>query len=476
VAQQESTRNTSAVAVVPHDVPLLVDSVGRRVRAMRNSERCVPASVPQESLLNELAIEVVPHDIALRVDAPRIGALRGMGSVESRVATLMQQEPIVIRFAIDILSHDVPLGVDAGGSGVLPAIGINERGVPAAVQQESANKTRAIAVVPHDVSLLVDTVGIDLRRAVGTTEDGVAAPVQQEPPDVTRTIEATPHDVPLGVDAIGIRVSRWLNEQALVLAEPPQRCESQASDIGEHKRKRLGWMSKLDTRDMRRLGLWAAIVGVLLPLAILAFVAIYTSQANLSYGDHAALVGTTAAFAAVFLTVEAAIVAILAYWAATQVPDLDIIVGPHGAESADVRLRARTYVDDAGVRIVQPSDTVLKLTLALECRTKVSARHPAVHIEFVGLKVPRPQPGWQDFQNQWHGWTGELQWDGGSDEIVHWRLKRPLPPVSLHGGVIDTQCRQHKLLIDVVADGFHKHDERDLHLDLQEMVTCESAE
>jgi hypothetical protein len=179
---------------------------------------------------------------------------------------------------------------------------------------------------------------------------------------------------------------------------------------------------------------WIAIIVAILPVGILGVIALYTRNADLSYADHAALLGTAAAFVAVFLAFGAAIVAILAYWAATKVPDLDIVVGPLGEEGSGLRLHAVTYADNTGDRIVRtPKSMALKLTMTLECRTRVSAHHPAVRVELIGLKLLTPQTGWDVLESQEFSWTQKLQWDGGADAIVHWRLGRPLPPVDLQG-------------------------------------------
>jgi len=238
-----------------------------------------------------------------------------------------------------------------------------------------------------------------------------------------------------------------------------------------------GRLMKLNGRQIR---FWLATAVVLLPLAVLVVIAIGTWKANLSFADHAALLSTGATFAAVFLAVEAAVVAIRAYAAATQVPDVTILVGPWDAQTREVCLRAIRSEANNGVRMAAGPDTVLDIEMTLECRTKVSAHHPAVRLEFVGLTaLSRSQEDdWEDLEKRGmrRDWTRHLQWDGGSDTIIHGTFRRSLPPVTLNGAVIDPSCKRYKLLIDVVADGFHTHRETNLRLDLRELTTGDASE
>jgi hypothetical protein len=96
--------------------------------------------------------------------------------------------------------------------------------------------------------------------------------------------------------------------------------------------------------------------------------------------------------------------------------------------------------------------TDILCTVVLENTTKYAARNPGLRIHFDGLLYNAPPYGWTSVE-QWGEKNGQkaIQWDGGTENIVHGKWSRTLPIVGLNEIVIISA--KPTLVVTVVADG-----------------------
>jgi hypothetical protein len=84
--------------------------------------------------------------------------------------------------------------------------------------------------------------------------------------------------------------------------------------------------------------------------------------------------------------------------------------------------------------------------------TKYAARNPGLRIRFDGLLFNGLPAGWTSVE-RWGEWNGlkAIQWDGGTENIVHGKWSRTLPILGFNEIIPITD--EPTLVVTVVADG-----------------------
>ena len=171
----------------------------------------------------------------------------------------------------------------------------------------------------------------------------------------------------------------------------------------------------------------------------------------------------------------AAIFALIAYWQSSGLPSLEPEISflPFNSATAPFTATFRppppwvatdvAPFDSGLIADTLPildrisSDTIC--TVVLKNTTKYAARNPGVRISFDGLLYNVPPVGWTSVE-RWGEKNGQkaIQWDGGTENIVHGKWSRTLPILGFNEVVVTTG--EPALIITVVADGCSPKDFR----------------
>jgi hypothetical protein len=189
--------------------------------------------------------------------------------------------------------------------------------------------------------------------------------------------------------------------------------------------------------------------------------------------DKLSRINTVVAVSAYVAAILAAVFALIAYWQASGHPSLspaiifpgqdinDPLFGVEGRSLPHwVHLNAPPF--STHELSLNSGDPLLSLTnhgaplvgaVYLDNKTKYSARNPGMRIEFVGLLFNALTPGWTPVERQDPTKNGyrSIQWDGGTDNIIHGHWMRSLPELNLSESII--LSKDPALLVTVVADG-----------------------
>ena len=222
---------------------------------------------------------------------------------------------------------------------------------------------------------------------------------------------------------------------------------------------------------MRSLRFWLTLAGSIIALAsVLTIVGVWigSSKFDLPAGaDKVTRINTVVAASAYIAAIIAAIFALIAYWQASGLPSLkpEISFLPLDAPLTATSRQPPPWVNidwlplpfishrtEHSVPILDrpPSDRILTVVLTNE--TKYAARNPGLRIQFDGLLFNGIPPEWTSVE-RWGEWNGlkAIQWDGGTDNIVHGKWSRTLPPVGFNE--IAVISARPTLIVTVVADG-----------------------
>jgi len=226
-----------------------------------------------------------------------------------------------------------------------------------------------------------------------------------------------------------------------------------------------------------RFRIWLTVVGSLMALASVTII-VCVWKWDYRFGlpvstDKITRINTVVATSAYAAAIIAAIFALIAYWQANGLPSLKPKISFLPFNSADPAFQATLrqpppWVDvnslplrdensppgdpDIPVLLLDRvgSDTILMVVL--ENKTKYAARNPGLRIEFFGLLFNGPPPEWTPVE-RWGEKNGlkAIQWDGGTDNIVHGKWSRALPIVGFNEIVVHGPMPSLK--VTVVADG-----------------------
>jgi hypothetical protein len=192
--------------------------------------------------------------------------------------------------------------------------------------------------------------------------------------------------------------------------------------------------------------------------------------------DKVTRINTVVAVSAYIAAIVAAIFALIAFWQASGLPSLEpeisflpfnstspaftftFLLPPPWVDTGAAPFSA-PWRNDSAVPILDRASSDTLCTVVLKNKTKYAARNPGVRIVFDGLLYNAPPSGWTSVE-RWGEKNGQkaIQWDGGTENIVHGKWSRTLPIVGFNEIVVVTG--EPALIVTVVADGCSPKDFR----------------
>jgi hypothetical protein len=167
--------------------------------------------------------------------------------------------------------------------------------------------------------------------------------------------------------------------------------------------------------------------------------------------DRVAIANTALVIYTCLLTAVAAFVALLAYLAATGRPALDIeITFNFSFPNEPVFLSAPSEEGDWGRKILGFKQAIARVTL--QNKSVYAAKNVGVRVELKGLGGLGDQEGWQPVDFVTTVGVTAIQWDGGTDSIVHGQWSRALPALDF-SDVLELGRDDTALVVTLVADG-----------------------
>ena len=246
----------------------------------------------------------------------------------------------------------------------------------------------------------------------------------------------------------------------------------QADRVHAGRTKRLRERLSGDDWIMRRLRFWIVLVGTMLVLGSIAAIAAvwgWDVKFGLPHGtDKVTRINTIVAATAYLAAIVAAIFALIAYWQTSGLPSfrVEIVFRPSNSATPAFTATPRQappWVDAScapipssysqeSVPILDRTSSETILTVVVTNTAKYAARNPGVRIHFDGLLYNAPPSGWTSAE-RWGEKNGQkaIQWDGGTENIIHGKWSRTLPDVGF--GEVAVISDTPTLVITVVADG-----------------------
>ncbi|MFE9601989.1 hypothetical protein [Streptomyces hokutonensis] len=203
-------------------------------------------------------------------------------------------------------------------------------------------------------------------------------------------------------------------------------------------------------RDSRA---WATVITIIVlgagPVFLIGM-GIWDWKLGLHTEDRVAVVNTVIAAASWLLVAVAGVVALLAYRDASGRPDLHIEITFNFSFPNEPVFLAGDAVTPDQHRQIEAFKQV-SATVTLSNASLYAAKNPGVRIELEGLNDIGQQSGWQD---EWVHMLGihSLQWEGGTESIVHGEWSRTLPALDFTG-LTELDPGNAALVVTLVADG-----------------------
>jgi hypothetical protein len=200
--------------------------------------------------------------------------------------------------------------------------------------------------------------------------------------------------------------------------------------------------------------LWGASIALFALLAgcVLFGLWVWSGLANLA--DRIAAVSVGIGAATLFITVIAALVALAAYHAATQAPDLQPQILFPGSEPNRPRLVSNPQQAQEGVFGKFADFSQLVARVRIYNASKFSARNPLMRIRLrnlSGVKESNSPYGWESLDGDANGTTW-FQWEGGADQMVHGKSLSFLPNLRVPG-LMTLGPEPPSLTLEVLAEG-----------------------
>jgi hypothetical protein len=204
------------------------------------------------------------------------------------------------------------------------------------------------------------------------------------------------------------------------------------------------------------------------------WIALVLSSHAHSFSDRLAETGVIIAGATLVLALIAAVVAVMAYAAATGLPDLKLRVSfPFSAVN---RPRFKAYAGEEGWLYAEGFKQITG-TILLRNESRYSAKNPAVTVRLDNLYVANSPEA--PSLNGWIviGFASTLgvttvQWDGGPNYSVHGKSSRQLPPLNLQQLRYPVGRGPAGLWFELLADGYR----REVYLPVELRLTAEQEE
>ncbi|WP_145969002.1 hypothetical protein [Streptomyces hyaluromycini] len=168
--------------------------------------------------------------------------------------------------------------------------------------------------------------------------------------------------------------------------------------------------------------------------------------------DRAVTVNTALVIYTCLLTAVAAIVALWAYRSATGRPALDIEITFNFSFPNEPVFVAERDEDEVTAWRKLQSFKQTWATVTLNNASEYAGKNPGVRIQLEGLGSLGPQEGWQTVTFVSSVGITAIQWDGGTDSIVHGQWSRALPTLDF-SNVLELVPGGTALVVTIVADG-----------------------
>jgi hypothetical protein len=234
--------------------------------------------------------------------------------------------------------------------------------------------------------------------------------------------------------------------------------------------------SVLDSRDKRRMAIGCLCALLLVVIAgPAAWVAVVMLSSTASLSDRLAEAGVIIAGGTLVLALIAAVVAVMAYAAATGLPDLKLQVSFPSSDVNRPRFQGRTGEEDGwfyAQGYKQTTGTVL-----LRNESAYSAKNPAVivrlqNLYFLGNPDATLSSGWVVIGFASALGITAVQWDGGPNYSVHGKSVRQLPRLRLEELKHPVDRGPAGLTFELLADGYR----REVYLPVELHLTAEQEE
>lgn len=205
-----------------------------------------------------------------------------------------------------------------------------------------------------------------------------------------------------------------------------------------------------------RLRLWCFVgtVFVFVVCGVLLSLAYSGNTLGLETHDESLLVTAAAALCALLFAAVAAALAMAAFWAASDRPDLEVQAVVNGSDPnpSEVVLTLGNSFPGKQVRWV-PAE--LGINLELENHARYSARNPAVRLLLYGFASAQTVSlGWmQASTTPRDGASHEFLWGVGSRLAIHGGWSQQVDRISFMQVQFDTDAEKHVIVIEYVAEG-----------------------
>jgi hypothetical protein len=179
--------------------------------------------------------------------------------------------------------------------------------------------------------------------------------------------------------------------------------------------------------------------------------------------DKATRVNTVIAVSAYAAAMIGVVIALIAYWQASGRPSLEPeITFPRSLPNelmfeAYRPLQLPDWIDAVArdqARMLQIKDANLLCTITIKNSTRYAAQNPGLRIRFEGLYLNTLGAGWSVAES-WGDRRGAkaIQWDGGTENIIHGKWSRRLPDLDFSDAIIYQLDPPPALGITIVSDG-----------------------
>jgi hypothetical protein len=169
--------------------------------------------------------------------------------------------------------------------------------------------------------------------------------------------------------------------------------------------------------------------------------------------DKATRINTIVAVSAYTAAALGAIIALMAYWQASGRPSLkpEITFPSLKANELVFKIDASERTD---VRMLKTRDMNLFGTVRIRNSTQYAAQNPGLRISFEGLYFNAISVGWT-VADSWGDMRGAkaVQWDGGTESIIHGKWSRTLPDLDFNAVIICRLSPPPELIMTIVSDG-----------------------
>jgi hypothetical protein len=221
-------------------------------------------------------------------------------------------------------------------------------------------------------------------------------------------------------------------------------------------RMKRWWLSMLRGPRLR---FWCLVGTVLVFVVCGALLGLAYGGVTLGLGTHdkSLLVTAAAALGALLFAAVAAALAMAAYWAASERPDLELQAVVNGSEPnpSEIVLTLGNAVPGKPARWVPAA---LRLGLELRNQARYSARNPAVRVLLYGFAVAElmSTSRWTQAATPRDGASREFLWGVGLDLAIHGSWSQQLDPISFLRLQLDMAAPRHEIVIEYVAEGMDR--------------------